>query len=466
MTYLLSQIFISLVLAALAGGAIGWILNGFRARRREAELSAVIARHASALGQAQQERQMIADDYDEMKLGLESRIGELQVETRRMPELRDNLEKSQQLIQQMMKTHESELAEISNSNSSLQNELDGLKHQQQNDRSEISALRKTNGELGGYNSKSGVVAPTGDTSNDGSRVSSESAIEPATKVASAADTLEPVKTSNTVSAAADTADAGSSAELITEPTKGNSVATPLTTGPASAQRELHQQSSFDDATVTQDELLELESEIEEMRGYDRAFSNNTPADSAIKPAPGPSTGAAVGTAAGAAAAAITATSSSSVSTESNKTGAGPQVGTREQSSMQPAEKKGELGVSDKNSADDAAMTRLRDKFTTASTSDNSDDLQTIHGIGPVIEQSLNDLGINSYQQIAELTRREIEEIAEILEIFPGRIERDNWIGSARKLARETVEQPSAENAGDKNHTTNKGTEKSLQAEEV
>ena len=59
--------------------------------------------------------------------------------------------------------------------------------------------------------------------------------------------------------------------------------------------------------------------------------------------------------------------------------------------------------------------------------------RTYTGIGPVIEQSLNDIGIINYQQIATLTRKEIEEIADILNIFPGRIERDNWIGNARKL---------------------------------
>jgi len=74
----------------------------------------------------------------------------------------------------------------------------------------------------------------------------------------------------------------------------------------------------------------------------------------------------------------------------------------------------------------------------SNSSGEHDELQNIHGIGPVIEQSLNDIGITNYQQIASLTRVEIEEIADILNIFPGRIERDNWIGNARKLLDDTA----------------------------
>jgi len=443
-TYLLSQIFVSLLLAALAGGAIGWILHGFRARRREAELTTVIARHATALGQAQQERQMIADDYDDMKIGLESRIGELQVETRRVPELRDNLEKSQQLIQQMMKTHESELAEVSNSNTALQSELDGLKLQQQNDRSEISALRKTNGELGGHNSKDTEPGHTDESDSQSPDKTGTRAKQ------SASQTQTDTPTGNVPNrSTAQTITPGTTASETT-----SAVAVDLTD--SSGLPEQDYQTGFNDETVTQDELLELESEIEEMRGYDRAFNATSSSEPSDNSPPVTTRGAAV-------AASTVAATTAAVSATTGSSGDNASTAANELDSADGS-------LAERAPASEETVNRLRDRFSSSGANDATDDLQTIHGIGPVIEQSLNDIGINSYQQIAELTRREIEEIAEILEIFPGRIERDNWIGSARKLARESgapgKHETTSTSERDKDSVAGKGKEKSLHAEEV
>ena len=101
---------------------------------------------------------------------------------------------------------------------------------------------------------------------------------------------------------------------------------------------------------------------------------------------------------------------------------------------------------ERNATEDSDLLRssLREKFSGQS-DDDVDDLQIIHGIGPVIERSLNDIGITNFNQLATLTRHEIEEVAEILKIFPGRIERDNWIGNARRLvSTETKDSYSAE----------------------
>ena len=127
MTYLLSQIFISLLLAAVAGAAIGWILHGYKANQREQGLRTALERQAAATAHAQQERQMIADDYDDMKLGLESRLGEVQYENRQIPVLQENLEKSQQLVQQMMEKHKSEIDDLATSNNDLHGQVDTLK---------------------------------------------------------------------------------------------------------------------------------------------------------------------------------------------------------------------------------------------------------------------------------------------------------------------------------------------------
>ena len=62
-----------------------------------------------------------------------------------------------------------------------------------------------------------------------------------------------------------------------------------------------------------------------------------------------------------------------------------------------------------------------------------DDLKAISGVGPKLEKVLNDLGIWTYAQIAALEREEIAWIDDYL-AFKGRIERDDWLAQASKLA--------------------------------
>ncbi len=62
-----------------------------------------------------------------------------------------------------------------------------------------------------------------------------------------------------------------------------------------------------------------------------------------------------------------------------------------------------------------------------------DDLKRIKGIGPVMERSLNEQGIHSFEQLANLTKTEIDQLTSAIAAFPGRIERDDWVGSARRL---------------------------------
>ena len=63
----------------------------------------------------------------------------------------------------------------------------------------------------------------------------------------------------------------------------------------------------------------------------------------------------------------------------------------------------------------------------------SDNLQRIKGIGPAIEKTLHELGIFSFQQIAELTEYDIDRVANRLRGFRSRIYREDWIGQAREL---------------------------------
>ncbi|MEO8262897.1 MAG: hypothetical protein ABI566_10045 [Pseudolysinimonas sp.] len=65
-----------------------------------------------------------------------------------------------------------------------------------------------------------------------------------------------------------------------------------------------------------------------------------------------------------------------------------------------------------------------------------DDLVRIHGIGPKIATLLVSMGITSFRQVARFTAEDVATVNEALDVFPGRIERDDWMGSARELHRE------------------------------
>jgi NADH-quinone oxidoreductase subunit E len=62
-----------------------------------------------------------------------------------------------------------------------------------------------------------------------------------------------------------------------------------------------------------------------------------------------------------------------------------------------------------------------------------DDLQRIKGVGPVNEKRLNDLGVYRFDQIAAWGRSEIRWVGTYLS-FPGRIDREQWVSQAAKLA--------------------------------
>ena len=68
-----------------------------------------------------------------------------------------------------------------------------------------------------------------------------------------------------------------------------------------------------------------------------------------------------------------------------------------------------------------------------------DDLKKIHGVGPKIEKLLNGMGIMSFLQVANFTPEDIETVTLALDAFPGRIERDDWVGSADQLYRDKYE---------------------------
>lgn len=65
----------------------------------------------------------------------------------------------------------------------------------------------------------------------------------------------------------------------------------------------------------------------------------------------------------------------------------------------------------------------------------ADDLKVIVGVGPFLEKKLHAIGIYTFRQIANFTSEDIEQVNDIIEFFPGRIQRDNWVGQAAELAK-------------------------------
>ncbi len=69
----------------------------------------------------------------------------------------------------------------------------------------------------------------------------------------------------------------------------------------------------------------------------------------------------------------------------------------------------------------------------------ADDLKLILGVGTVLEQTLNAIGITTYRQVAVLTPEQIDAV-EAEAGFKGRITRNNWLQQAEVLARGGVEE--------------------------
>jgi predicted flap endonuclease-1-like 5' DNA nuclease len=67
------------------------------------------------------------------------------------------------------------------------------------------------------------------------------------------------------------------------------------------------------------------------------------------------------------------------------------------------------------------------------TLDQKDDLQTIKGIGPFIEEKLNALGIYTFEQVGNMTPEIETQVNKAIEFFPGRVKRDEWAKQAREL---------------------------------
>ena len=89
----------------------------------------------------------------------------------------------------------------------------------------------------------------------------------------------------------------------------------------------------------------------------------------------------------------------------------------------------------KKAAEPKAAKKPQVLYTDGATDGEPDDLKKIKGIGPKFEGDLNAKGVYYYRQIAAWTAKDIKMIDDILDSFPGRIERDEWVKQAKELAK-------------------------------
>ena len=76
-----------------------------------------------------------------------------------------------------------------------------------------------------------------------------------------------------------------------------------------------------------------------------------------------------------------------------------------------------------------------------------DNLKRISGVGPVLEGLLNRLGVWYFWQVARWSEREVKYVDSQLEVFKGRIIRDEWVRQATQLAQTSDNQPPADHGG-------------------
>ena len=97
-------------------------------------------------------------------------------------------------------------------------------------------------------------------------------------------------------------------------------------------------------------------------------------------------------------------------------------------------------VDDLNAVDEVDDLNAVDEETDTSAMppNDRDDLKMIKGVGPAIEKTLNELGIFSLRQIADMNEYDIDRVARRLKGFHSRIHREDWIGQARALLDEAA----------------------------
>ena len=409
MAYLITQIVFSLALAGVVGGVIGWLINGYRAGSRQQQNQSELMRQSLLLNQAETDNKMMEEDFRELKHRSEETITLLKEEGKQIPELKKNLEKSQTLVRQLLQKHDAELRQLSSENSVLKNKLRELENREK-------AVTRLQMDLNTERLKmrsDGVNHGSGKSSLQPEQTQQDSTSS------NAEHDQKPALTQQT--------EIPLSSEVVHKPESGsNSIDDILDKADDVLTR------FRDDPSVELDAFqLELDQELDAIRD-DLKFESSILTEL-------PDSGS-VDTAAPASNDSDIAPSRSAEVPVLHKS---TQVDDSDYQTLPPATEPEPVSESETDPVE-------QDQYVSAGTHTpfhqvfgpgftqpaHTDDLQQIFGIGPVTERTLNAIGIVSYEQLAKFNREHIEYVAEVLQIFPGRIERDNWVGSALKIVSE------------------------------
>jgi predicted flap endonuclease-1-like 5' DNA nuclease len=71
-------------------------------------------------------------------------------------------------------------------------------------------------------------------------------------------------------------------------------------------------------------------------------------------------------------------------------------------------------------------------FASVAVATEPDNLKLLVGIGPALEQILNEAGITTYAQLASATVQQLQDI--LPDLHDSRVEREDWIGQAQRFA--------------------------------
>lgn len=354
MIYLLSQILLCLALAALFGGAIGWLLQRSRNARRLDELHEAIELRERQLERAHTDVTMLTDDFDDLRERSRVEIDALREDNARLPVLSENLENSQLLMRQMLERHDARTRELTAASTVLEERLaQSQERAVAQDRALVKAKATATAAMAAAVAAGAAVA---DADADTSGTTEASDDEAGRRERESLALMEPegVAVDETMDEVVEVDDS-LAAELLDDTVD----------------------SDADDGFSTDDES-----------GFDDDEGNATLA---------------------------------------------VEVFTMEDLHEPAATAGGETF----DDVDESGRTRAPLLFRPV---DRQDDLKRIFGITPVTERALNDLGITSYPQLAELERPEIEKIARALEIVPETIERDDWVGNARRQLEDVLEE--------------------------
>jgi len=427
MSYLISQIAFSLVMAGIAGAAFGWLLHRARTVSKHEELLQIVSDQDRRLTQTNGEIRMLNDDYEDLKQRSQNEIDVLNQENRQLPQLTQNLEKSQLLVKQLLQKHEGQLREIGSENASLKEQLSTL-----TDRENLN--HRLQSELAALKARKKLVATTADSAD-------APATEQEAEQKAAQETSQ-----ETEQQTANETNPESEQQAAQETTQGTEQEKQLEDEQQTASDSRFVDSTFDepidlspsgselasacaqDPDASANQTLELESDeiaqsaasVDDVMQDELMTVDESSTDSAID-------------------------SLSDATSRQERESSSSWASVKLRSTDDVDELDHVVEIDDELAAQISDVTNLGEDDTLDDIPlfdpvEQHDDLKQIYGIGAVTEKSLNQLGITSYSQLAELERHDIATITEALEIVPGRIERDDWVGGARRQLEDVLEE--------------------------